>query len=171
MEWFLANVCTHDWNVQQDGGRSLTEATDILIPQFPKYEKEIRAFYGRWTEMFGETIPGMVAFQQHLIHQTDYRVVALTNWSGETMPEAKKLFPFFNDFEEMLVSGDENMLKPNREIYERLCDKFSIEPSKAFFMDDNEANVIAAREFGLNAVQFKDIASLKKEMKEYGIRV
>ena len=46
MEFFLNNICTPDWNVQQDGGRTLKEATDTKVAEFPKYESQIRAFYG-----------------------------------------------------------------------------------------------------------------------------
>ena len=35
MKNFLANVCTSDWNEEQDAGRSLQEGTDILVKQFP----------------------------------------------------------------------------------------------------------------------------------------
>src|SRR5213592_492170 len=48
--WFLENICTGDWNDQQDAGRSFQEATDMLVTQHPQWETPIRAWYGRWTE-------------------------------------------------------------------------------------------------------------------------
>ena len=45
MEYFLEEVCSPDWNEEQDAGRSLAEATDWLIDKHPKYEAEIKAFY------------------------------------------------------------------------------------------------------------------------------
>ncbi|NNF20423.1 MAG: HAD family phosphatase, partial [Saprospiraceae bacterium] len=51
VDWFLDNICTMEWNVIQDAGRSLKEATEVLQKQHPDWHDEIAAFYGRWTEM------------------------------------------------------------------------------------------------------------------------
>lgn len=48
--WFLENVCTPEWNDQQDAGRSFEEATEELVTKFPAHESAIRAWYGRWEE-------------------------------------------------------------------------------------------------------------------------
>src|SRR5580692_4802060 len=59
-KWFLSNICTPDWNEEQDAGRSLQEGTEHLVKKFPEHEQSIRAFYGRWTEMLrgpiGDTV-------------------------------------------------------------------------------------------------------------------
>ena len=60
MLFFLENICTPEWNVQQDAGRTLQEAMISLAAQYPKYTSEIMAFYGRWTEMLGGPIEGTV---------------------------------------------------------------------------------------------------------------
>ena len=36
MEWFLANVCTYEWNLQQDGGKLFNVATPELQERFPE---------------------------------------------------------------------------------------------------------------------------------------
>ena len=43
-KWFFDNICTSDWNEEQDAGRSLKEATEELITKFPDHEPNIRAF-------------------------------------------------------------------------------------------------------------------------------
>ena len=45
---FLEEVCTPEWNVEQDAGRSLAEATQMLVEKFPEQEDHIRLFYDRW---------------------------------------------------------------------------------------------------------------------------
>ncbi|MFT7331779.1 MAG: 2-haloacid dehalogenase, partial [Roseivirga sp.] len=52
VKWFLNNVCTSDWNIEQDGGRTIEEANSLKIAEFPEYEDEIKLFYNRWEEMF-----------------------------------------------------------------------------------------------------------------------
>ena len=48
---FLANICTHDWNIEQDRGRTWREAEDLLIAEHPEHEAMIRAFRQNWAEM------------------------------------------------------------------------------------------------------------------------
>ena len=51
MEFFLENICTSEWNEQQDAGRSLGEATRSLQSEFPEYADLIQKFYGEWSVM------------------------------------------------------------------------------------------------------------------------
>ncbi len=46
----------------QDEGRSLQDGTEMLVTQHPAFEAQIRAFYGRWKEMLGETSPALWRF-------------------------------------------------------------------------------------------------------------
>ncbi|MFT4643325.1 MAG: 2-haloacid dehalogenase, partial [Candidatus Azotimanducaceae bacterium] len=144
VKWFLNNVCTSDWNIEQDGGRTIEEANSLKIAEFPEYEDEIKLFYNRWEEMFTGAIEKSVEIQQELINNPNYRVYALTNWSAEKWEKGKELFPFFNDFEGVIVSGQENMRKPHDEIYQLILDRFSINPKTTVFIDDNLENTIAS---------------------------
>jgi 2-haloacid dehalogenase len=51
MEFFLREVCSPDWNAQTDVDKSFLDAIDELVPKYPQYEKQIRAYYPRWEEM------------------------------------------------------------------------------------------------------------------------
>ena len=51
VDWFIENITTMEWNVQQDAGRPISEANDYLISKFPKHTDHIMAYYGRWEEM------------------------------------------------------------------------------------------------------------------------
>ena len=60
MEWFLENVCSTDWNLQQDKGRSFDEGMYKLKKQYPQFENEIDVFWKRWPEMLKGEIIGTV---------------------------------------------------------------------------------------------------------------
>src|SRR5690242_10888629 len=96
---FLENICTSDWNEEQDAGRSLEEATQFLVAKYPKYIDQIQAYYGRWEEMLKGDIPGTVEILKKLKDSSKYRLYALTNWSIETFPIALNRFPFLQWFE------------------------------------------------------------------------
>lgn len=170
--YFLQEVCSPDWNAEQDAGRPWAEATEILVAQFPHYVQEIRAYSQRWTEMIGGTIPGTVHILKTLHRQNNRRLLALTNWSAETFPYALDNFPFLHLFEGILVSGQEKLKKPDPRIYRLLISRYGIEePDKALFIDDNADNVASARQVGLQAVQFTSPAQLEEDLGRNGIAV
>ena len=169
VKWFLNNVCTSDWNIEQDGGRTIEEANSLKIAEFPEYEDEIKLFYNRWEEMFTGAIEKSVEIQQELINNPNYRVYALTNWSAEKWEKGKELFPFFNDFQGVIVSGQENMRKPHDEIYQLILDRFSINPKTTVFIDDNLENTIASTRNGIESIRFKSPQQLKRDLLKLGV--
>ncbi|MEL0202513.1 MAG: HAD family phosphatase, partial [Flavobacteriaceae bacterium] len=96
MQWFFDEICTFDWNENQDAGYSLAQATEDRVALFPQYEDWIRMYYGRWEEMLGGPINESVSLLKLLINDPRYRVVALTNWSHETFPIALQRFDFLH---------------------------------------------------------------------------
>ena len=85
-EKLLKYVCTPDWNEEQDGGRTIKEATETLIHQHPNHKANIEAFYNRWPEMLGGALPDTVKIFESLKATGKYKIYALTNWSAETFP-------------------------------------------------------------------------------------
>ena len=168
-QWFFDNICTHDWNLQQDAGRSLMEATEEKVKEHPQYENEIRAFYGRWEEMLGDAIHDTVEILDAIRSRGDHRLYALTNWSHETFPVALDRFDFLGWFEGIVVSGHEKTIKPLREIYEILLNRYSIEPSGALFIDDNRDNVSGAHAAGMQAVHFSSPSDLRNDLTRLGV--
>lgn len=171
IDFFLNNITTSDWNEQQDGGRPISEANELLITAFPEYENEILAFYGRWeTEMLGGAIAGMEEVLAYFIRAEEFKkVVALTNWSAETFPIAKQKFGFLQWFDGILVSGAEKLKKPDTKIYTLLLERFELKSRSCLFIDDNLRNVEAARNVGINAVHFQGKDALLSELTKWGI--
>ena len=161
---FINEVCTLDWNEQQDGGRTIKEGTELLIAQHPQYSNEIKAYYDRWEEMLSGPIQGSVEILNQLHQSQTHRLYALTNWSAETWPTALELFDFLHHFEGVLVSGQAKLKKPDHRIYHLLFEKFDIVPEQALFIDDNLRNIKAAEEVGLNTIHFKDSIDLKEKL-------
>ncbi|MBL7790991.1 MAG: HAD family phosphatase [Saprospiraceae bacterium] len=167
--YFLTEVCSPHWNEQQDAGRSLQEATEWLVGQYPDYEPQIRAYYGRWQEMLGGAIPETVEILNQLREQNSHRLLALTNWSAETFPTALEMFDFLHHFEGILVSGQEKLIKPDPRIYHLLINRYGLNPGESLFIDDNPRNVEGARAVGLQAVHFQSPGQLREALEEQGI--
>ncbi len=168
-KWFYENICTPEWNEEQDAGRSMSEATELLVSQFPEHEHNIRAYYGRWEEMLGGPIHGTVEILRHLKFNTDKKLYALTNWSHETFPVALHRYDFLHWFDGRLVSGEEKMRKPFAVIYERLIKQFNINPHEAVYVDDNLRNLVEPKEMGFTTIHFQSPQQFRKELEKAGI--
>lgn len=160
-DFFLENICTSDWNEEQDAGRSLQEATEMLITEHPQYETHIRAFYGRWKEMLGGPIQDTVNILQQLKESNRYKLYALTNWSNETFPLALLFYPFLQWFDGIIVSGREKMRKPQAEFYKLLVTRYNIDVQTTLFIDDNQRNIAGAEACGIEGVHFISPDQLK----------
>jgi 2-haloacid dehalogenase len=169
MREFYSEICTSEWNEEQDAGRGLKEATEELVARYPHEEKNIRAYYDRWEEMLKGEIEGTVQVLEKLKDREDLKLYALTNWSHETFPVALKRFEFLQWFHGRLVSGEEKMRKPFIEIYELLLKRYHINADTAVYIDDNERNLKPARELGLQTIHFKSPHQLEEELKNLGI--
>jgi 2-haloacid dehalogenase len=166
IDWFFANICTNDWNENQDAGRSLKEATEELVAKHPEYENEVRAYYGRWVEMLGGPIQATVEIFKNLKQSNKFKIYALTNWSAETFPVALQRFDFLSWFDGIVMSGEERTRKPFAEIYKILLSRFNVDPSEAIFIDDSLRNITGAEEAGISGIHFTSPEQLLTALKE-----
>jgi len=160
-DWFLANICTMEWNGQVDAGKPMAEATAELVAKFPEWKKEIEMYFGRWIEMIGEAIPGMYELLLEL-KARGHRLFGLSNWSAETFVQIKEDFPALKLLEGMVVSGYVKCLKPSPEIYQLLLDRYSLKASDCVFIDDNAANVAGAEAVGIRGIRFTGASDLRR---------
>jgi 2-haloacid dehalogenase len=177
-KWFLANVCNGAWNLQQDGGRSLAEATASLSALHPQHAPLIGAFYARWTEMLGGTLaPGVAIFEA--LEAGGVPLYALTNWSAETFPYARSNAPYqpvLERFKDILVSGEEKLIKPDPRIYQRMLERIrahhpDAQPEHLIFIDDVERNAQAARALGWRAIHHTDPTLTAAQLRHWGLPV
>ena len=169
LAFFYGEICTIDWNENQDAGYPLAIATEERVALFPQYEEWIRMYYGRWEEMLGDAIEGTVNILRQCIDQPNLKVVALTNWSAETFPIALEKFEFLHWFEGIIVSGEEKTRKPFPEIYQTTLSRFELKAEECLFIDDNLRNVEAAVALGIPSLQFTSPEALEKELKKRAI--
>ena len=170
MEWFLTNICNPEWNTKQDAGRLFAEGTAELVAMHPEYKKEIEFFYNNWTNMFGGAIQGTVDILKQLKAE-GYTLYCITNWSAEAFPWAKANFPFLNLFEDIVVSGEVKLVKPDHKIFEILLNKHNLKAKDCVFIDDNKDNIAAANVLGFNAIHFTAPAQLKTALAKYDINL
>ncbi len=168
MEHFLANVCTPSWNSQQDAGRSFAEGCAALKSKHPSHAELIDAWFERHGEMLAGPISGTVEILAEL-RATKVPLYALSNWSAETFPTARRRFDFLQWFKGILLSGEVRLIKPDPRIFRLFLDTFAIDPDRAVYVDDLLPNVDAARAAGMKGILFQDPISLRNELVNLGL--
>lgn len=168
MEDFLTNVCTTGWNLQQDAGRSFAEACAALKLEYPSNSEMIDAWLNRFDEMMAGPIAGTVDILAELRRQR-VPVYALSNWSAETFPLARKRFEFLQWFQAIFLSAEVRLVKPDPRIFQRFCETFTLSPEQIIYIDDLQHNVEAAGEIGMHAIRFRDAASLRDQLVQLGL--
>ena len=168
MEHFLGNVCTEEWNERQDAGRTFADAAAELLPAHADKAHLIHAFGRRFDEMIPGAIEETVDILREL-KRAGVPLYAVTNWSAETFPSAQNRFDFLAEFDGIVVSGEEGVIKPDPRIFRILLDRYGIPAHAAVFIDDNPANAEAATNLGIHGIHFRSPQQLRRELVELGL--
>lgn len=172
-QWFLDTICTQAWNTEQDAGRPLAEATQVLTDQFPHHKALITAYYARWPEMLRGPLPEGVAILKAL-YAANMPLFGLTNWSAETFPYARAHYPFLNCFRDIVVSGELKLIKPNPAIYDASLSQVrahlpDIHPREVVFIDDVADNIDAAVALGWQGIHHVSAEHTAARLRELGV--
>jgi 2-haloacid dehalogenase len=168
MEWFLTHVCNMDWVLAQDGRKSFREGIALSKAQHPDFADELEMFDARWHE----TLPGMIDETVAILHELQQRSVplyAITNFNGEKFAETRQRFPFLEVFRDVVVSGDEGLLKPDAAIYTLLVNRNGLKAEDCIFIDDNAKNARGAEAVGMKGHHFTGADGLRRELSALGL--
>nr|WP_262408802.1 HAD family phosphatase [Sphingomonas sp. JC676] len=169
LDAFMAEVVTKEWHFQHDAGRPFAETSVELSAEYPQHADLI----GLWGPRFHDTLPGMVPGMAAIVEDLDARGVPLfgiTNFSGEFWPPFRdREAAIFDRFRDVVVSGDEKLVKPGAAIYELALKRFGLEAAEAVFVDDSPANVEGAAKLGIHAVLFTDAMDFRAELVRLGL--
>jgi 2-haloacid dehalogenase len=166
---YIEDVDLWGWHETLDAGRPFAEAAAELSEKFPDYAELISA----WGERFGETISDPVPGVHAIVEALDERGVPLfviTNFSAEFWaPFRAREDAFFRRFRDIIVSGEEKLLKPDPALYYRALDRFALKPAGALFVDDRKINVEGAEAVGMHGHVVVDAAGLRLRLEQEGL--
>lgn len=162
-----ATVLSPMWN---ELDRSLLSDEEILegfIQNAPEYEKETRLVW--------DNIPESIHCYDYSVEwvrefrKKGYGTYILSNYSKRGYEATKQELPFVADMDGVLFSYEVKLVKPEPEIYQTLLKKFQLKPEECVFLDDNEKNIIAAREAGIHAIHFRNKEQAEAELEKLGV--
>jgi len=168
MDYFLREVCSLEWNSQMDVDKSFLDAIDELVPKYPQYEEQIRAYFPRWEEMIGGVFQGTVNILREL-KGGGYSLAALSNWSSETFPLVKDQYEFLSWFSPLVISGQIGYKKPDPEPFQILLHELNLDAGDCVFIDDMEDNIQEARRQGFDVIKFSSPEQLRADLVDLGL--
>lgn len=169
MEYFLQYVCSPEWNLRLDAGLSFQVAIPERCLEYPQYAREIQMYWERWPQMLKGEISPVVEIFRYFKSHSDYKTYALSNWSNQTFPIAEERFDFLKEFDGVILSGKEKVIKPDPEIFHRLLNQFQLKAEQCLFIDDNLDNVKSALDLNFLALHYHNPLSLKHQLRQLGV--
>ena len=152
------------WN-ELDKGEDTDRILSLMMAAEPQYAEQIRFTFenvGKCMHKAEYAIPWIKELKDQ-----GYRVLYLSNYSEHTMQANPDVLDFLPFMDGGVFSCHVHLVKPDKRIFQKICDDYSLVPEECVFIDDNYENICAAQEFGLNSVHFTDYSEAKKKVSEY----
>ncbi len=166
IDGFFDEVGFFEWNLEQDRGRCRAEAV-AAVPD--AHAALLDGYFDRFHLTIARKITDTWALMDRL-RAKGHGIFGLTNFAPDTWDVALQLHPQLGEaFADVVVSGHEGMIKPERQIYDLLCRRNLLSPSDCLFIDDSAANAQGARNAGWQAHHFTSPDILRRDLTERGL--
>jgi len=166
--YFLETVVPMTWHMNHDAGVTFAENRKERLLAHPEFAAEIIAFDERFEEMLGDLVPETIAVIEEL-HAKTVPMYALTNMPQEKAAMVFSKSPVFTWFKDIVVSGDEKIMKPDPAIFDLTVRRLGVRPEEIFFTDDSTDNIAAARAAGFATHLFDDPKTLRPALIDAGV--
>jgi len=164
LEWFLAHVVTPEWHFQHDAGRPFADMVAERSREFPEYSDHILAYSQRFPETIAGPVDGMLDIVRTLAER-DVPLFAISNFGAESWAQFRPSAPVFDLFRDIVISGEERLIKPETAIFELALRRFGRRADQCLFIDDRLDNVEAGEAIGLAGHHFQDATQLGSALK------
>ena len=157
-----AMFLSSNWNLVDEGRLSYEEIEQIFVDSCPAYADDIRLVFAH----FGDCITRF-PYTRHWISslkQQGYQVYYLSNYGDFTCQYTRKDLDFCDLMDGGVMSYEVKCLKPDPVIYQNLFEKYHLKPEECVFIDDNAANIDAAKKLWMKTILFQDYFQAQKQL-------
>ena len=133
-EEFYHLLIDDKWNENMDRGDSFEETFCKMQQIMPQYKEEIATVAQRFNEFVRGEKEGMRTLLTQLKAE-GYHLYGLSNWCTK-VHETVAQYPIFQLLEGQVISSEEKIIKPDRAIYERICQKYNLKPEIVYDMNE-----------------------------------
>ena len=168
IEQFSSKILENKLWLDLDRGiLSIESAREKYLANYPEEEQLINLFFSQWMEMLSP-IPENVDVLKEL-KKLNYKLYALSNFIREAWTYVKRHYDFLGLFDGEVLSFEINFIKPEKQMFDHLLDKYCLIPERCIFIDDVEDNTSQARMMRMNSIHYSESTDLREELERIGI--
>ncbi len=149
---------SYEWVELDRGSITLEEAVDCICKKNPDISDGVRQCMGNYFNMFTPVIETVEMLED--LKKIGYKLFYLSNFHLKAFNYVFEKYDFFKCFDGGIVSSKVLLLKPQKEIYERLVSEYGLKPGETLFVDDTRENINGAEAIGLQTLHFKNADGL-----------
>jgi putative hydrolase of the HAD superfamily len=116
-----------------------------------------------WTTANAEMLDWHRRLKEH-----GFRTAILSNMGDSVLENIERTFPWISGFDVLVWSYQHGMVKPEPEIYNLLLERLGTSAEETLFLDDKMENIEAARQLGIQALQFSSVEQLRDDLVSEG---
>lgn len=159
---FASVFCSDEFiNACDLGIKTVPELMQELVEEHPVFIPYI----SNLKLTVGDFIPGEISGMRELLtelKEKGIRLLGLTNWNASVYDIIAAYPEMFSLLDGRMISSEEHLIKPDVRIFQRLIEKFSLNPAECLFVDDKAVNIEGAIKAGLNGHQFISAENLRR---------
>lgn len=145
--------------------RELISFAEIIAnsqKEHPEFHDALQYFYDNIDALVVGEMPGMYELLE-IYKDKGYKLYGLSNW-GSPVYSVMARYKIFDLLDGRVISCEEKVIKPEREIFDRLCERYGLKAEECLFVDDKPENIEAARNAGMEGLVFTDTTSFAREL-------
>lgn len=152
------------WQELDQGSRTTEEVIQGFKERDPSIAKEIDLVFGN--------VGGMVVKYEYAeawigeLKERGFSVYLISNISEKILTDCQDALGFLDMVDGGIFSYQVNLQKPDGAIYQLFLERFGCDPEECIFLDDQEPNILAAGQQGIQGIVFRDYSQGRKELEE-----
>lgn len=158
---------SEEWLMLDRGTITEEEAKMRIANRHLENEQLIHQAFENWYEMLTPIEDSVRVLKE--LKEAGYQIYYLSNFHLLAFEDITNKYDFLNLFDGGVVSYQENCIKPEPEIYQRVATKYQLQPEESIFIDDMLENIEAAQHINFNTIHLQDPTQLRAGLKDYGI--
>ena len=155
------------WLELDRGTKSVENARTFFLSKYPQEKDFLELFFDQWMDMLTPIEENLKILKE--LKKLGYRLYILSNYIKEAFNYINKKYKFFSLFDGQIISGFENVIKPEKKIYELLLIRYTLIPEECLFIDDVLFFLKPAKRLGIKTIWNRPITDLREELIKFDI--
>ena len=156
-----------EWLMLDRGMITEEDAINEICNRSTENTELIKLAMNNWYQLL-TPIEGTVEILKKLKHKR-YGLYVLSNFHLLAYEDVTKRYEFFKYFDGGIISYKEKLIKPDKDIYDKLIKKYKINPKESIFIDDTIENIESARMLSFKTILFINSKDLRKKLIDYDV--